>query len=113
MKTLVRTFSLALIFLLAACSPSPQSTAQAFAENLAKGKITEAKKYATDQTGQLLDMASSMGGNTINPDFKFVLVDKSVEGNRAVVHYRNGKDGSVEKIDLVKIDGEWKVNVSK
>jgi hypothetical protein len=113
MKTLFRCFSLALIFLLAACSPSPQNTAKDFAENLARGKVSEAKKHATDQTGQLLDMASSMGGITIEPDFKFILVEKSIEGNRAVVRYRNGKNGTVEKLDLVKIDGQWKVNVSK
>ncbi|MCD7930664.1 MAG: DUF4878 domain-containing protein [Tannerellaceae bacterium] len=98
---------------LVACSSGPESAAQKFTENMAKGKYTEAKKYATESTGQLLDMVSGFGGGEVNPNFKFQLVDKAVDGNMAEVTYRdkNQPEGAEQTLQLVKIDGDWLVNM--
>ncbi len=115
-KSILVNSVLILALFLAGCSSgkAPRSTAQAFLENLVEGKLTEAKKYATEQTSQLLDMVSSMGGlEEIDPNSKFIFVDETVDGNKAVVKYRQKAGGEVETIDLVKIDGIWKVHIQK
>lgn len=71
-KAIAPLIVILLALMLAGCGPSPKSTARSFTENLAHGKIDEAKKYATDQTGQFLDMASSMGALPIDPNFEFI-----------------------------------------
>ncbi len=48
--------------LLFSCSSEPEKAVQNFTENLAKGKVDEAKKYATESTGKMLDFASGFGG---------------------------------------------------
>lgn len=98
-------------FVLMGCGDSPQSVAKNFAENLAKGKISEAKKYATEPTGEMLDFASKIGAMPVNTDFTFIYVDKTVEGEQATVRYKNSPDGQEETIKLVKIDGKWKVHM--
>ena len=52
-------------------SNTPQFVAQNYLENLSKGKLTEAKKYATEQTGNFIDL-SIWGGS----DFDFLMHHK-------------------------------------
>lgn len=104
---LVAVFS---VFLFTACSSgSPTSVAKNFTEAIAKGKYDEAKKYCTEPTGKLLDMAAALGGGAeIKPDFKFESIREEIDGETAKVFVKKGEDA----IDLVKIDGAWKVNMS-
>ncbi|ASQ89640.1 hypothetical protein CHL67_00740 [Prosthecochloris sp. GSB1] len=99
------------LFFLASCGDSPRSVARKFTENLAKGRTTEAKKYATEATGEMIDFASKLGAMPVKPDFRFVYVDRTVEGDRATVVYRESKDGPEEQIELVRVDGKWKVHM--
>lgn len=100
------------MFLFTACSPSPTSVAKDFSEAIAKGKYDDAKKYCTEPTGKLLDMASAFGGGTeVKPDFKFESIREEIDGETAKVFVKKGEDGE-EAIDLVKVDGDWKVNMS-
>lgn len=101
---------LALSALLFSCSSGPEKAARSFAENLAKGKIEEAKKYATEPTGSLIDLASTFGGLPINPNFKFEEVKSSIDKNKATVTFKN-EDGETETFELVKIDGKWLVHM--
>jgi len=110
-KTTLIIASISALLLLSGCGKSPSKVAKAFCENLAEGKMTEAKKYATEQTGQLIDMAASMGAIETNPDYKFVLIDETIDKNRAVVTCEAGPNDG--KINLVKIDGDWKVDIKK
>lgn len=112
-KTTALVATLLMAILLAGCGQSPKSTAKSFTENLARGKVTEAKKYATEQTGQMLDFATSMGAIPLEPNFQFIFVEESVDGNRAKVKFKETKNGEVNAIDLVKVDGKWKVNMKK
>ncbi len=103
---------LVFVFLvLLSCGDSPQSVAKNFTENLAKGRISEAKKYATEPTGEMLEFASKIGAMPVDPDFTFVFVEKNVEGDKATVVYRESVDGPDERINLVRIDGKWKVHM--
>ncbi len=95
---------------LSSCSSGPEDAARNFFENLSKGKVEEAKKYATEPTGKLLDMASSFGSMPIEPNFKFIMVKDSIEGNKAWVTFKDQNDKE-DTIELVKIDGDWKVHL--
>lgn len=97
-------------FVLASCAPAPRSVAERFVENLAKGKISEAKKVSTDQTAKMLDLVSSFGSLPVEPDYKFVFVDEEVDGNKATVRFKDSKTQDVSEIKLVKVDGQWKVH---
>lgn len=76
---------------------------------MAKGKIEEAKKYATEATGSMLDFASGTGELSVQPDFKFEIISDSVSDNRAWVVFMDGK--KEETVPLVKIDGKWFVHL--
>ena len=114
----MRTRRLSFLFLtlailgLAGCSPAPSATAEKFTVALAKGDVATAKKYCTQSTAQMLDFAVSMGAVQAQPDFKFVVTKQEVDGNRATVRFKDDK-GKEEKVDLVKIDGRWQVEVRK
>ncbi|NLX24717.1 MAG: hypothetical protein GXY61_01985 [Lentisphaerae bacterium] len=98
--------STSVLLLLSGCGKSPIKIAKAFSESLAKGNITQAKECATEEFGLFLDMAASLGTiEAVDPDYKFVLVKETINGNHAVVQ-QEGRG----QIDLVKIDGEWKVD---
>lgn len=99
-----------MLTLLLSCSSGPESAVKNFTENLAKGKIDQAKKYATEPTGKILDLASSFGGLPVNPDFKFEMVKDSIIDNRAWVTFTN-QDEEEKTMELVKIDGVWLVHL--
>jgi len=102
-------FALMIVFL-ASCSSGPEKAAKEFTENLSKGKISEAKKYCTESTGQMIEFASQLGGLPIDPNFKFNMVKDSIVGNKAWITYKD-QDEKQEVIELVKIDGNWKVHM--
>ena len=101
---------LALGLLFSCSSSGPKKTAQAFVDNLAQGKVDEAKKYATEATGQMLDMASAFGGIDVNPEFEFTFLRDSVVDNSAWVYFAD-QDGKEDEIELVKVDGKWLVHM--
>lgn len=99
-----------LSFILLSCSSGPGDVAKKFSENFSHGKVEEAKKYATEPTGRLLDMANSFGAITVDPDYRFKKVKDSVVGNRAWVTFID-PDGEEDVFELVKIDGKWLVQM--
>ena len=101
---------LAISCLLLCCSSGPEDVAKNFAENLAKGKVEEAKKYATQSTGKMLDFTSGFGGLPIEPNFKFELVKDSIVGNRAWITFKDEK-GNEQILEAVKIDGDWLIHM--
>jgi len=103
-------YTLAISALLFSCSSGPEKTVKNFTENLAKGKVNEAKKYATESTGKLIDFASGFGGMPIDPNFKFEMIKDSIVDNKAWVTFINQK-GKKETVEIVKIDGDWLVHM--
>ncbi|MHC5310087.1 nuclear transport factor 2 family protein [Myroides sp. LJL116] len=93
-----------------ACSQGPKHAAKEFSENLAKGKVEEAKKYATESTGKLLDFASSFGGLPVDPNYKFEFLKDSIVENTAYVTFSD-QNGKSDELTLYKIDGKWLVNI--
>lgn len=107
-----------LLFSVISCSSessNPQTVAIAFAENVAKGKIKAAKKYATETSGMLLDLTAKNAGLSIFPDASYSIVKDSITGKKGFVQLKdnNSKKGTLEWYAVVKVDDEWKVDLDK
>lgn len=78
-----------------------KEVALAFIENLAKGKLKAAKKYSTEASATIIDLAAKKN-LSINPDAKYNIVSDTVAGKRALVQLIEEKKGaSTEWYDLV------------
>ena len=111
-------FTLGITLALVSCSKGPESAAKNFTENITVGNFEEAKKYSTTQTGALLDMVQTMGGDKLselskNTDYKFKMVKDSIVGDSVAWVTFINKEGNEDVVNLVKVDGEWKVSMGK
>jgi len=71
---------------------SPKSVAENFTENIAKGKVEEAKKYATESTGMMIDFASGFGGLPVDPNYEFEFLKDSIVDKRAYKPRRKSRN---------------------
>ena len=103
--------------LLLACSGnSPKSVATHFLKAMYKSDFEEAKKYGTEETAKMLDMLSGfakMMPDSAKKDVKTEIVSEKVEGDKATYTYKEEGKNEEQTIHLVKIDGKWKVAMSK
>ncbi len=126
MKNLFR-ITLVLLFaaFLGACgsSNSPEGVAEEFLTHLGNQDYEKAKELGTENTVQMLTMIESMGGMAESmggeakkdsakglPD-DFEITNSEVDGDNALVTYT--ADGKEEELNLVKQDGQWKVDMKK
>ncbi|MFA5689778.1 MAG: hypothetical protein WC959_11650 [Kiritimatiellales bacterium] len=114
-KLVLSGFAAMAILFAAGCGDSPQTTAKVFLENLSKGNVTVAKKYATEQTGEFIDAVVEMDKLEINPDFKFIFIDETVDGDFAVIRYKSSGNATneIKALHLVKTNSQWKVTIQK
>ncbi|SDD92537.1 DUF4878 domain-containing protein [Riemerella columbipharyngis] len=116
----------AMISLISCSSDKPEDAAKNFFENMNSGNFTEAKKYCDKTTGQMLDMVITMSGGEekIKEKLKeekkkkeeFIFVKTELKGknkDEAVVYYKTTANAKESTLQLKKIDGEWKVSMSK
>ena len=99
-------------------SKSPDAVAVEFLQTMAAGKadMDYLQKHCTQEAASLFFMvgkeaAREMKGAT------FTVVDTKIDGDKAKVSIKqNGgakPDSKPQNVDLVKVDGEWKVTVNK
>ena len=100
------------------CSKGPDDVAIKFNEALAEMNIEKACKYANEDTQKLLKMFETMADAEAKETAKkegegasFKAVETKIDGDKATVKIECTKDGKTETkdVDLVKVDGEWKV----
>jgi hypothetical protein len=104
-------------FLIACSGNSPKSVAENFLKAMNKMDFEGAKKYGTEDTNKMLDMLSGfakmMPDSAKKEDVKVEITSEKVEGDKATYTYKEvGKDEQ-QTINLVKVDGKWKVAMSK
>lgn len=104
---------------LVACSggDSPKGVAKNFLKAYSKADFEGAKKYGTEETGKLLDMLSGfskmMPDTVKNKEVETDITSEKIDGDKATVTYKeDGKDVG-QTLNLVKVDGKWKVAMSK
>ena len=108
----------AAILLLTSCgggASAPKDVTVKFLEATTKADFKEANKYASEETIKMLDMikafASMKPDSVKNKKVEIEVIEEKIDGDNATVRYKqNGKENAIK---LVKIDGNWKVNISK
>ncbi|MFP4289916.1 MAG: hypothetical protein ACLFQS_11725 [Bacteroidales bacterium] len=106
---------LILALTLIACDPETKvkAVADKFLTHIEKGEFEEATQYATKETGQILAMAASFMEEEIReqPPHEDLRCLVEEDGNTAKCSYQVGDE--TETINLIKVDGEWKVHLTK
>ena len=124
MKTLkVLTILLASMFILNACKDSgvantPEDVAEKFLNLLEEQKYDQAKKLGTKNTVEFVEFIESvasmgqgmMGDTEITPS-EIKDLECDVDGDKATCTYT--KDGEKDKVNLIKEDGKWLVDMKK
>ena len=116
--TFRKTLTAFFLILIYSCTggDSPKSVAENFLKAMNQYDFETAKKYGTEDTGKLLDMMS--GFSKMMPDSarneeKYEMTGENIEGEKATVTYKiEGRDEN-GKLELVKVNGKWKVAMSK
>jgi hypothetical protein len=100
-------------------SNSPKPVAEKFLTSFWHMDYKEAKKYATQDTKDMLDMLEQL--STTMPDsdkvharnIKVDVKDVKEEGDKAVVTFVTSDIKDEKQLNLVKQDGQWLVNLTK
>lgn len=122
MSTLLRSriahvFLLALsLFIISGCGQSPEAGAEKAARQwldaLNANNLTEAQALSTEPTAALIQMATAMGQSMAVGKYKIKDVTATSDNN-AVVTVDSAKEDQDMQLNLVRIDGDWKVGVQK
>jgi len=94
-------------------SDSADKVAQKFLDHINKKEFTDAKKLATPESAASIDMLESfskMGGDQAK-EAKVEGLKCKEDGDKAACDYT--ENGEAKKIDLVKKDGKWLVEMKK
>ncbi|TAH42985.1 MAG: DUF4878 domain-containing protein [Bacteroidetes bacterium] len=106
------------IFLLFSCTggDSPKAVAEQYLKAIGQYDFDGAKKYGTEDTGKLLDVMSGfakMAPDSTKNEVSFVILDEKIEGEKAIVIYKEEGKESETSLNLLRIEGKWKVNMTK
>ena len=108
---------LAVAFCLVGCSKGPDKVAVNFMESIRDGKFEKAVEYAAKDSKPLIAFISQMPKDKRDElaGVEFNAVDTKIDGDTAKVKLEGSKDGKTKtnEVDLVKEDGEWKVQMKK
>ena len=104
--------------LLFSCSggDSPKAVAEQYLKAIGQYDFEGAKKYGTEDTGKLLDVMSGfakMAPDSTKNDVSFVILDEKIDGEKASVIYKEEGKESETSLNLLRIEGKWKVNMTK
>lgn len=101
----------------------PEGVTKEFVKHTSQGEFAEAKELCTEKTASLLSMAEGFAGDKIaemkekNKDIDVEIVSSDVKDDKATVKYKvtggENIDAQEKELDLVKVDGDWKVDINK
>jgi hypothetical protein len=118
MKNKFKGFIIIISMVIWACngSDTPRSVAEKFLKAMSTQDFETAKKYGTEETEKLLDMMSGftkMTTDSVAKELKFEITREKVEGENAVIYYKEeGREGELQ-LPMVRVEGKWKVLLSK
>ena len=123
-KTLIGGIALlmALSLLLAACGGggSPESVANSFLKSFAALDFDKAAKLATEEGAEALSMMNQFMGAMgkeekaeFRQDYTATVSKVDIEGDKAVAYYTPKGSEEEKSLDLVKVNGKWKVDFQK
>lgn len=100
---------------------TPEAVAETFLNHLNKKEYADAKKLGTENTVKMLETLetfAAMGdeadteAEAETEEFKIEEISSEIDGDNAVCTYKTS-DGKEDKIELVKQDGKWLVDMKK
>jgi hypothetical protein len=92
---------------------TPDKVAEKYLNHIAKKEFADAKKLATPESAASIDMLESfskMGGDQAK-ETKIENIKCKEDGDKAACDFT--ENGEAKKIDLVKKDGKWLVEMKK
>ena len=111
--------SILVVTLFAGClrGDHPRSVAEKFLKAMGSQDFETAAKYGTEETVKLLEMMSGFSKMTVDStsqhEMKFEITREDINGDNAIIYYKEeGREGELQ-LPLVKIEGRWKVLLSK
>ncbi|HRH66503.1 MAG TPA: DUF4878 domain-containing protein [Bacteroidia bacterium] len=111
--------AVSILFFIISCGKgdSPRAVADSFLKAFHSQDFTAAKKYGTEDTGKLMDVMSGFSKMVQDSgqvqEIKYEIVSEKIQGDDAIVMYKEeGKDGEIP-LNLLRVDGKWKVNMTK
>lgn len=125
MKKILITLSVALFLFVSGCQQSERvSVAKNFLTALENKDFEEAKKFGTQETAQMLDFLSAINKKAQEElpeeekekenSTKFIIVrEEKIDDNNVKVFFRKEGEEKESALDLVKVDGKWKVSMKK
>jgi len=112
---LIAVIAASLVFGIVSCGGGgggPTAAAKGFIAAVEKGDAKALEKYATAETAGLIAMFGEKAKTSITDKGKITSTSEEIDGNTAKVRL-TFEDGDTEDLDLVKVDGKWKVSISK
>jgi Domain of unknown function (DUF4878) len=112
----ISTLFATLIFL-SGCNPGPKTVAQHFMNAVVKTNFEEAKKYATKDSQDMINLLANIS-NTVPQakekirSAKVSVKDVQINGDKATVTFYNKEENKEQTLNLVKEDGQWKVSLN-
>ena len=102
---------------LSSCSTSdaPKVVATKFLNAIADKNFEEAKKLATSESAQVIDLVASFsqGANQTEEKPNFEVTSEKIEGEVATVMFKSAGKDKEESLKLRMVDKQWKVSMSK
>ena len=111
--------TIALFFVFTACQPSKKTaeqTARLFLNALEHKQYAKAKQYSTENTKQVLDLLQQLAIFTPKKSNKIDIKKmqcQRISSNEATWTYCCNEKGENGKLDLVKVKGNWLVDMKK
>jgi len=111
---LVAVVAAALVFGMASCGGggSPTAAAKGFMAAVEKGDAKAIEKYSSAETAALIAMFGEKAQTSIKDKGKVTDTSEVIDGDTAKVTF-TFENGETDDIDLVKVDGKWKVSINK
>ena len=113
-------FVLLFSFFMVSCggggSENPQDVAKSFMKALEDKDYDKAKDLGTENTVMMIGMIESMAGLATDTDkepAQLTWGETEVDGDKATCFYTSSDKEGNQQVDLVKVDGDWKVDMKK
>jgi len=90
----------------------PSSTVKNFYAAVEKGDAKAMERYATPETAELLTVFGDKARANSRDRGGIKSATHTINGNNAVVDL-TFENGATEKVNLIKVDGKWKVTAAK
>jgi hypothetical protein len=111
MKKVTLVLGLAMLVLLAGCSKSPTAVTKDFIKAVQKNDMSGITSNTAAEAVGFMSMAAGELRNQMGSG-KYTILKEEIDGDTAVVTVKFDNDEE-ETFHLIKIDGKWKMTLSK